>query len=79
MDELILNSGPALAFVKDLSTWFIVNNRGDPITWLADSGELAWFFTCVIDLGVKHRKKLVVKNTSTEVPGQNTQAQNAAA
>jgi len=44
MSELMPKSVPALVFVKDLSTWFIVNNKGKPIMWMNDRRELIWFF-----------------------------------
>ena len=36
-----LNDGPALAYVNDLCTWIVVNNKGELISWTDDSAEIA--------------------------------------
>ena len=36
-----LNNAPALAFIKDVSAWLIINHKWDPIMWIADQAELA--------------------------------------
>ena len=66
-----LSNAPALVFVKDLSTWFIVNNNCEPvITWTEDDSELAWFFAC-LECGANDRKKLrVVKKFQPQAVAQ---------
>jgi len=65
-----LNSAPALAFIKDLSTWLIINNRCEPILWSDDDKELAWLFACVLECGANNQTKLVVKNAGAKTVGQ---------
>jgi hypothetical protein len=57
-----LNNAPALAFIKDLSTWLIINSRCEPILWSDDDKELAWLFACVLECGANNQTKLIVKN-----------------
>ena len=61
-----LNNAPALALVKDLSTWFIVNNRGEPILWIDGQKELTWFFARILECTANEQKRLVVKKASTK-------------
>ena len=74
MSELMPKSAPALVFVKDLSTWFIVNNKGKPIMWMDDHGELTWFFARILECGASEQKRLVVKKVSTKALSQSTQS-----
>ena len=67
-----LNNAPALAFIKDLSTWLIINNRCEPILWSDDDKELAWLFACVLECGATNQTKLVVKNARAKTLGQVT-------
>ena len=57
-----LNNAPALAFIKDLSTWLVINSRCEPILWSDDDKELAWLFACVLECGASSQTKLIVKN-----------------
>ena len=57
-----LNNAPALAFIKDLSTWLIINSRCEPILWSDDDKDLAWLFACVLECGANNQTKLIVKN-----------------
>ena len=65
-----LNNAPALAFIKDLSTWLIINDRCEPILWSDDDKELAWLFACVLECGANNQTKLVVKNAGAKTVGQ---------
>ena len=56
-----LNNAPALAFIKDISTWLIINNRCEPILWSDDDKELAWLFASVLECSAHNQTKLVVK------------------
>ena len=67
-----LNNAPALAFIKDLSTWLIINNRCEPILWSDSDKELAWLFACVLECGGTNQTKLVVKNVRAKTLGQVT-------
>jgi len=65
-----LNNAPALAFIKDLSTWLIINDRCEPILWSDDDKELAWLFACVLECGANNQTKFVVKNAGAKTVGQ---------
>jgi hypothetical protein len=65
-----LNNAPALAFIKDLSTWLIINSRCEPILWSDDDKELAWLFACVLEGGASNQTKLIVKNNRAKNLGQ---------
>jgi hypothetical protein len=38
-----LNAFPALAYVNHLHTWVILNMNSEPISWIVDTLEVAWF------------------------------------
>jgi hypothetical protein len=56
-----LNNAPALAYIKDLTLWIVVNNKCEPIMWTDDQAELAWF-SSILEYGANERRKLVVNN-----------------
>ena len=43
-----LNDGPALAYVKELCTWIVVNNKGELISCTDDPAEIAWLSLWVL-------------------------------
>ncbi len=43
-----LNDGPALAYVKELCTWIVVNNKGELISCTNDPAEIAWLSLWVL-------------------------------
>jgi hypothetical protein len=65
-----LSNAPALAFIKDLSTWLVINNRCEPILWSDDDKELAWLFSCVLECGASNQTKLILKNGRAKNLGQ---------
>ena len=59
-----LSNAPALAFVKDVSCWLVVNKKCEPVMWIDEATELDWFFTSVLELGASEKPKLrVIKNS----------------
>lgn len=40
--EQWLHALPALAYVKYLHTWVVVNHDSEPISWTDDAVEVAW-------------------------------------
>jgi len=54
-----LNNAPGLIFLKELSTWFILNHKCEPVIWIEGGSELAWYFACV-ECGANDRTKLPV-------------------
>ena len=43
-----LNDGPALAYVKELCTWIVVNDKGELISCTDDPAEIAWLSLWVL-------------------------------
>ena len=69
-----LNNAPGLIFLKELSTWFILNHKCEPIIWIEGESELAWYFACV-ERGANDRTQLpVVKNSNGLKLPPNTQS-----
>ena len=59
-----LSNAPALAFVKDLSSWLVVNKKCEPVIWIDEATELDWFFTSILELGCSEKPQLrVIKNS----------------
>jgi len=56
MDRL-RNDAPALAYVKDVRTWVVVNNKCEPILWTEDAAELAWLLIWVLEYGAIKQKQ----------------------
>ena len=54
-----LNNAPGLIFLKELSTWFILNHKCEPVIWIEGESELAWYFACV-ECGANDRTQLPV-------------------
>ena len=46
MDNSLSNT-PGLVFVKELSTWFVVNGNCEPIIRIEGKSELVWYFVCL--------------------------------
>jgi hypothetical protein len=64
-----LNNAPALTYIKDLSTWLIINNRCEPILWCDDDKELAWLFACILECGANNTTRPVLKRSLSQVSG----------
>jgi hypothetical protein len=45
--------------LKELSTWFILNHKCEPVIWIEGGSELGWYFACV-ECGANDRTKLPV-------------------
>jgi hypothetical protein len=43
-----LNDGPGLAYVKELCTWIVVNDKGELISCTDDPAEIAWLSLWVL-------------------------------
>jgi hypothetical protein len=43
-----LNDGPGLAYVKELCTWIVVNDKGELISYTDDPAEIAWLSLWVL-------------------------------
>jgi hypothetical protein len=52
-----LNNAPGLIFLKELSTWFILNHKCEPVIWIEGESELAWYFAYV-ECGANDRTQL---------------------
>ena len=62
MDHWLRNA-PALIYVKDLSTWLVVNHKCAPILWTQDNSEVAWYLACLECSGNERAKIRLVKNS----------------
>ena len=59
-----LSDAPALAFIKDVSCWLVVNKKWEPVTWIDEATELDWFFTSILELRASEKPKLrMIKNS----------------
>jgi hypothetical protein len=59
-----LNNASAMVFVKDLSSWLVVNKKCEPVIWIDQATELDWFFTSILELGCSEKPQLrVIKNS----------------
>ena len=63
------NALPALAYVKYLHSWLVVNHNSEPISWTDDAVEVAWLAEWVSG-------KWVVFFLRSTVGGQTNQAAN---
>ena len=62
-----LSNAPALVFVKDLSSWLVVNKKSEPVVWIDETTELDWFFSSILELGDSGTPKLrVIKNSKSK-------------
>jgi len=69
-----LKNPPGLVFVRELSTWLVVNHKCEPIICIEGESELAWYFAC-LECGANDRTQLrvVEKFQRPEATYQNTQ------
>ena len=61
-----LNNAPGLIFLKELSTWFILNHKCEPVIWIEGGSELGWYFACV-ECGANDRTQLPVVENSNDL------------
>jgi hypothetical protein len=64
--EQWLNALPALAYVKYLHSWLVVNHNSEPISWTDDAVEVAWLAEWVSGKcgNAKSETKSVAANTA---------------
>ena len=64
--EQWLNALPALAYVKYLHSWLVVNHNSEPISWTDDAVEVAWLAERVSGKysNAKSETKSVAANTA---------------
>ena len=64
--EQWLNALPALAYVKYLHSWLVVNHNSEPISWTDDAVEVAWLAEWVSGKysNAKSETKFVAANTA---------------
>jgi hypothetical protein len=51
MDHRCIRNEPALAYVKDLGAWIVLNNESEPISWTDEPAEIAWLSTWLLGRG----------------------------
>jgi hypothetical protein len=69
-----LNNAPGLIFLKELSTWFILNHKCEPVIWIEGESELAWYFACVECGATTEHNYLSSKNSNDLKLPPNTQS-----
>ena len=64
--EQWLNALPALAYVKYLHSWLVVNHNSEPISWTDDAVDVAWLAEWVSGKysNAKSETKSVAANTA---------------
>ena len=56
---------PALAYIKDLHTWVVLNKNSEPLSWTDDAVEIAWLSEWVSQKGrVAEAKHVFTKATT---------------
>ena len=67
MDGRWIDNAPALAYVKELDAWIVVNNKSEMISWTDDPAEIDWFSTWVLAQGTDKKAKVRVSNPKPKV------------
>ena len=65
---------PGLIFLKELSTWFILNHKCEPVIWIEGESELGWYFACVECGATTEHNYLSSKNSNDLKLPPNTQS-----
>jgi hypothetical protein len=48
MDHRCMSNEPALAYVKELGAWIVLNNKSELISWTDEPAEIAWLSTWLL-------------------------------
>jgi hypothetical protein len=67
MDGRWIENAPALAYVKELDAWIVVNNNSEMISWTDDPAEIDWLSTWVLGHGADKKAKMRVSNPKPKV------------
>ena len=62
MDHRCISNEPALAYVKDLGAWIVLNNESEPISWTDEPAEIAWLSTWLLGRGPGTKTKTNVSD-----------------
>jgi hypothetical protein len=67
MDDQWITNAPALAYVRELDTWIIVNNKSEMISWTDDRREVDWLSMWVLEYGAKKKAKPFVSHAKPKM------------
>ena len=59
-----LNDAPALAHVKDLSSWVVVNNNWNVIAWTDDIAEAEWLSLWLLEYKKKAKPQMAIASNN---------------
>ena len=48
MDHRCMSNEPALAYVKELGAWIVLNKKSELISWTDEPAEIAWLSTWLL-------------------------------
>jgi len=57
MDHRCMSNEPALAYVKELGAWIVLNNKSELISWTDEPAEIAWLSTWLLGRRPKTKTK----------------------
>jgi hypothetical protein len=63
--ETSLATLPALAYIKDLNTWVVLNKNSEPLSWTEDAVEIAWLSEWVSQKGRDAETKHIFAKATT--------------
>jgi hypothetical protein len=64
-----LNDGPGLAYVKELCTWIVVNDKGELISYTDDPAEIAWLSLWVLHYKATRKEENRTDNRALKAGG----------
>jgi len=59
-----LNGAPALAYVKELGIWVVLNNNGKIMVWTADAAEVDWLSLWLLEYKKKAKPDLKITSNA---------------
>jgi hypothetical protein len=67
MDHRCMSNEPALAYVKELGAWIVLNNKSELISWTDEPAEIAWLSTWLLGRRPKTKTKPNVSDPKPKV------------
>ena len=62
MDHRCISNEPALAYVKELGAWIVLNNKSELISWTDEPAEIAWLSSWLLGRRPETKPKPNVSN-----------------
>jgi hypothetical protein len=63
--EIPLDTLPALAYIKELHFWVVLNKNSEPMSWTDDAVEIAWLSIWVSQKGLDAESESVLAKATT--------------